>query len=270
MGKKRDKETKRRDNMYADSMGFQSAAHMAGGNHDQRKDMMKRYNLNESDYASEGAIGQGRVTDKKSYKELNKELMYRASNDYDARRAMEAAAMSGDKKAKKFAKKGVKNVSDLIDRNNLMRDFHKDMGNGGSFSSEADYAGVSYGKVKEDRAAQTAAYDQKYAKTTDLNALKDKLMAEATDKAASTPIEPSDRMAQVEERLEGAAGGSNNPPSLFDKDNAQPAKADDQKDAARNFLEDYKLDVAKGANIRSDIETGVSNAAKHVRDTYGR
>ena len=43
------------------------------------------------------------------------------------------------------------------------------------------------------------------------------------------------------------------PPSLFDKDNAQPAKADDQADAARNFLEDYTADVQEGANIRSDI-----------------
>ena len=77
-------------------------------------------------------------------------------------------------------------------------------------------------------------------------------------------------MAAVEERLEGAAGGANTPPSMFDKDNAQPAKADDQKDAARNFLEDYKLDVKKGANIKHDIETGISNAARTVRDTYGR
>ena len=34
--------------------------------------------------------------------------------------------------------------------------------------------------VKKDRNAQTAAYDEKYAKTTDLNDLKDKLMAQAT------------------------------------------------------------------------------------------
>lgn len=270
MGKKRDKETRKRDDMYANSMGFQSAAFMAGGNHDQRKDLMKRYNLDERDYTSEGAIASGRVTGKKSYKELNKELMYRASNDYDARRAMEAAAMSGDKEAKKFAKKGIKDPSDLIDRNNLMRDFHKDMGNGGSFSSASDYAGVSYGKVKEERDAQTAAYDERYAKTTDLNAMKDKLMSQATEEAAK-PIEPSDRMAAVEERMENAASGSGNaPPSLFDKDNALPAKADDQADAARNFVEDYKKDVIDGANIKSDLSRSISNAARHVQDTYGR
>ena len=98
-------------------------------------------------------------------------------------------------------------------------------------------------------------------------------MSEATEKAAgggADPIEPSDRMAAVEDRLERAAGGGNTPPSLFDKDNAQPAKTDDQADAARNFLEDYTADVREGANIRSDINAGVSNAARHVRDTYGR
>ena len=72
----------------------------------------------------------------------------------------------------------------------------------------------------------------------------------------------------MQDRLENAA--YNTPPSLFDKDNAEPATTDDQKDAARNFLDDYKLDVTKGANLQHDIETGLSNAARHVRDTYGR
>ena len=94
-------------------------------------------------------------------------------------------------------------------------------------------------------------------------------MAEATEKAASTaPIEPSDRMASVESRLEGAA--SNRPPSLYSKNNTDPSKANDQKDAARGFLSDFTADVREGAGIKNDITTGVSNAAKHVRDAYGR
>ena len=192
-----------------------------------------------------------------------------ARNDYDLRRTLEAAAMSGKGKADKILKKGFNNLDDVAKAMNFSEKAAKRHGQGGDFSSNSDYMGLTRSMVERDRAKQTAAYDKTYAKTTDLNDLKDKLMAEATDKAAgSAPIEPSDRMAAVEERLEGAAG--NRPPSLFDKDNAQPAKTDDQKDAARNFLDDYKLDVAKGANIKSDIETGVSNAAKHVRDTYGR
>ena len=168
-------------------------------------------------------------------------------------------------------KNGFNSVTDVLKANNMMSRWHKNQGNGGDFSSASDFAGLTYNSVERDRAKQTAAYDETYAKTTDLNALKDKLMAEATDKAAGTPIEPSDRMAAVEDRLEKASGGSGNkPPSLFDKDNSAPAKADDQADAARNFLGDYTADVRQGANIKSDIETGLSNAARHVRDTYGR
>ena len=230
---------------------------------------MDRYDVKPASFGGRpGEYGGGSSDRRRLPEDVDRELAEKAMNDYDTRRTMEAQAMAGKKKAEKYAKNGFNSVTDVLKANNMMSRWHKNQGNGGDFSSASDFAGLTYNSVERDRAKQTAAYDETYAKTTDLNALKDKLMAEATDKAAGTPIEPSDRMAAVEERLEGAA--SNTPPSLFDKDNADPAKADDQKDAAKNFLNDYKLDVAKGANIQSDIETGVSNAARHVRDTYGR
>ena len=203
----------------------------------------------------------------RSQADVDKDIAKAMMNDYDYRRSMEAGAMAGNKDAKKFAKKGFK-AGNIYSAAETMRDLKDEYGGGGGMNGARNRANLTYDLVKADRETQTAAYDDKYAKTTDLNSLKDKLMAQATENAASTPIEPSDRYAAVEERFEKAAG--NAPPSMFDKDNAAPAKADDQKDAARNFLEDYKLDVTKGANIKSDIETGVSNAAKHVRDTYGR
>ena len=231
--------------------------------------MGERYGVDKSDYnvnygRNDG--GHGR-TYKGGREEYEAAITKAAMSDYDTRRTMEAQAMSGKKKARKYAEEGFGNIQDVIKANNMRERWHKKAGNGGSFSSASDFAGQTMRAVERERGKQTAAYDDKYAKTTDLNSLKDKLMAQATENAAE-PIQPSDRMAAVEERMEGSAG--NAPPSMFDKDNANPAKADDQKDAARNFLEDYKLDVAKGANIKSDIETGVSNAAKHVRDTYGR
>ena len=243
--------------------------YMGGG---RIRELGDRYGVDHSDYN----INMGRTSGSgRTYKgdrdDYDEAVRKAAMSDYDTRRTMEAQAMAGNKDAKKFAKKGFKNIGKVYEGNELMRKLHKDEGNGGSFSSASDFAGLTYKSVKADRDAQTATYDETYAKTTDLNALKDKLMKQASDKAvAADPIEPSDRMAAVEDRFEKAAGGSSAPPSLFDKDNAQPAKADDQADAARNFVEDYKSDVIKGANIRSDIETGISNAARHVRDTYGR
>ena len=229
-------------------------------------------------YGVEGPRFGGRAQEMtgKSYRsaeDVEKDIINAARNDYDLRRTVEAAALSGKKKAINLQKNGFNSIDDVTNWGNFSEKAAKRHGQGGDFSSASDYMGLTKSMVQRDRNKQTAAYDETYAKTADLNALKDKLMAEATEKAAgagSDPIEPSERMAAVEDRLEKAAGGTNRPPSLFDKDNAQPAKADDQADAARNFLEDYTADVREGANIRSDINAGVSNAARHVRDTYGR
>ena len=233
--------------------------------------MMKRYGVegtrfNHPDGRSNGETGARTMDD------VDKDIGKAMSQDYDTRRSLEAAAMSGNKKAKKIINNGFDSTKDIYKAQAFFDKAAKKQGYK-SFDSTSDYASLTQHFVNQDRNAQTAAYDETYAKTTDLNALKDKLMAEATEKAAgagSDPIEPSERMAAVEDRLEKAAGGGNTPPSLFDKDNAQPAKADDQADASRNFLEDYTADVREGANIRSDINAGVSNAARHVRDTYGR
>ena len=229
-------------------------------------------------YGVEGPRFGGRAQEMtgKSYRsaeDVEKDIINAARNDYDLRRTVEAAALSGKKKAIDLQKNGFNSIDDVTNWGNFSEKAAKRHGQGGDFSSASDYMGLTKSMVQRDRNKQTAAYDETYAKTTDLNALKEKLMAEATEKAAgagSDPIEPSERMAAVEDRLEKAAGGTNSSPSLFDKDNAQPAKADDQADAARNFLEDYTADVREGANIRSDINAGVSNAARHVRDTYGR
>ena len=223
----------------------------------------------------EGAGGYGKPSargtgddQRRSADDVKADLKKARANHYAFNRGLEAAAMSGDKKSRSLMKSGMGNVGGIMRGVKHLSKLKKKEFGGGGMNGGENQSVLAYDLVKKDRENQTAAYDETYAKTTDLNSLKDKLMAQATEDAAGTPIEPSDRMAAVEDRFESAAG--NAPPAMFDKDNSDPAKADDQKDAARNFLDDYKLDVAKGANIKSDIQTGVSNAAKHVRDTYGR
>ena len=222
------------------------------------------YNINNG--RNDGGQGRTYKGDRDDY--MNAVLQAKA-NHYDTRRTLEAAALSGKGKANKIIDSGFKDFGDAMNAQNFLEKAAKRHGQGGDFSSISDHMGLTQSMVERDRRKQTEAYDKSYAKTTDLNDLKDKLMAEATAKAPnSDPIEPSDRMAGVESRLEGAA--SNTPPSLYSKNNTDPAKADDQKDAARNFLGDYKLDVVKGAGIKQDIATGLGNAAAHVSNIYGR
>ena len=243
-----------------------SAAMWGHANPKKFAELRERYGVSGAQGGKPSNYGPG--SDQRSKEDVYNDIMAAARNDYDTRRGIEAAGLAGNKKAAKLSAGGFNNITDVAKANNVLARLKKKHVGGGGMGGAKNIMGLTDALVQHDRETQTAAYDEKYAKTTDLNSLKDKLMAEATDKAAGTPIEPSDRMAAVEDRMESAAG--NAPPSMFDKDNSDPAKADDQKDAARNFLDDYKLDVAKGANIKSDIETGVSNAAKHVRDTYGR
>ena len=200
--------------------------------------------------------------------DYEKAVVNAMQNDYDTRRSIEAGKMSGNKRFNDIGD-GISNIGEAYAANRALKKVHKkDMGNSGNFSSANDYGNVTNYLVNEDRDKQTAAYDAKYAKTSDLNAMKDKLMAEATEKAPGGPIEPSDRLAGAEDRLEGSSpdGAS----GLFDKDNAQPAKADDQADAARSFLDDYKLDVRKASGMKQDLKTNISNAARVVTDVYGR
>ena len=229
---------------------------------------MERYGLNTSDYGWDKSDNPGRYSGG-DYDDMREDFLRAASNDYDTRRGIEAMAMSGKDKAKSIAKNGFMNPSDVMNANNMQAKEHRRAGNGGDFTSRSDFAGSSFRSVERDRKKQTEGYRNEFAAKSDLNGLKDKLMAQATEKAAK-PIEPSDRMAGVEERLNGDTETDYSTDGLYNKNNEDAPKTDDQADAARNFLTDYKFDVKKGSNLRHDINTGLSNAARAVTDNYGR
>ena len=235
------------------------------------REMGDAFGIDRSRYGEEGDNGsRPGMRGSKGYttEDYEKAVVNAMQNDYDTRRAIEAGKLSGNKRFNDIGE-GISNIGEAYAANRALKKVHKkDMGNSGNFSSANDYGNVTNYLVNEDRDKQTAAYDAKYAKTSDLNAMKDKLMSEATEKAAGGPIEPSDRLAGAQERLEGSS--ADNAAGLFDKDNAQPAKADDQADAARNFLDDYKLDVRKASGMKQDIKTNLSNAARTVTNVYGR
>ena len=213
-----------------------------------KDEMAKKYGIQGTEYRD----GRGNT----QYRRNDKALKSAMRNDYDYRTS--AQHMDGVKGNGKFG--------DFTDYERSAVKLHREAGNGGSYSSNKDITGVTNNLVKDDRRSLQDQLDG-MASTSDLNALKEKMMAQATSKAAR-PIEPSDRMAAAEDRLKGAA--YNTPPGLHSKNNANPSKADDQTDAARSFLDGYKFDVTKGAGLKHDIETSVSNAARHVTDVYGR
>ena len=58
--------------------------------------------------------------------EVKKDLQKAMSQDYDTRRTLEAAAMSGDKKAKKLIDKGFKNIKQINKTQDYFEEQHKD------------------------------------------------------------------------------------------------------------------------------------------------
>ena len=241
---------------------------------------LERYGLDRRDYASDGAIGQGRVHGKGSYDDMEKELLRRASTDYDTRRALEASAMSGNKKAEKFAKNGIGNIKDLMRVQSLQKKQHKKMGNGGDFSSASDFAGLSYGMVKKDRDAQTAAYDKQYASQDMLNSKMDELKEkfktmEESEKAAPEIVE-SDELKAARARLAGTDPSSSSdslyktgtprpePTTAFRKENEGAPATDDRKKAVGSYLEQYKKDVIAGGRIGEATTNNLNNAYNTV------
>ena len=83
-----------------------------------------------------------------------------ARNDYDLRRMMEAAAMSGKKKANKLIDKGFKSVDDVRKWQNFSEKAAERHGHGGDFSSATDFMNLSHAMVKRDR----RIHDQKIDK----------------------------------------------------------------------------------------------------------
>ena len=84
----------------------------------------------------------------KSYKD---DLVEGFRKDYDARRTLEAAAMSGKKKAQDILDSGFKNISDIRNAQNFFEKAAKRHGQGGDFSNPSDYMGLTRSMVNRDR-----------------------------------------------------------------------------------------------------------------------
>ena len=120
-------------------------------------------------YGVEGQRQGGRaieVSGGKSYRssdDVRKDLQKAMSQDYDTRRSLEAAAMSGDKKASKLIESGFKSFQDMEDSQNYFKKLHKKEGGGGQFSSVNDYMNLTQSMVKRDRRNFNESIDDRIA-----------------------------------------------------------------------------------------------------------
>ena len=212
--------------------------------------------------------------DTKSRENYRKDMQEGARNDYDTRRTLEAAAMSGKKKAQKIIDSGFKDISDIRNAQNFMEKAAVRHGQGGDFSSASDYMGLTQSMVERDRRKQE---ENLVSKDFLDQKLKDLQKTKRPDGTSNEEIEytDSDEFAAAKERLESGVYDTstsmfkNNAPAeepvtAFRKANSSAPASDDRAKATSSYLEQYKQDMIKGGRIEEARSSNLANAMNTV------
>jgi hypothetical protein len=240
-------------------------------------DLMRRYGVEGTASYHPSMRGPGSSKKNRDHEDVNRDIAKAMMNDYDTRRTMEAAAMAGNKDAKKFAKKGIKDGK-VFEAYDVMKDLKKKYVGGGGMDGAKNRAGLTFAAVKADRDAQTASYDKQYASqdmlNNKINELKDKFK---TEKETQAPVEyeESPELKAAKERLSGGEYNTTDsiyksstprpePTTAFRKENEAAPATDDRKKAVGFYLEQYKKDVIAGGRIGQATTNNLSNAYNTV------
>ena len=121
---------------------------------------MDRYNIAPTKSVKPSA--QTSVSKTRTLDEVKRDIAGAMMNDYDTRRTMEAAAMAGNKDAKKYAKKGI-DADNIQDAYGVMRDLKKEYVGGGGMDGAENRAGLTFARpVNADRDALNASIDSRF------------------------------------------------------------------------------------------------------------
>ena len=230
MGKK----NKKRDKYEAAAIRMRNGVGIADKG---TRKAMERYGIDRSKYTNTGAKAQGREFGKATYEDMEKDILKAAQSDYDTRRAIEAAAMSGDKRAVDFANDGMGDFADVLSVQDMQRQQHKELGNGGDFSSASDFAGLSYGLAERDRENMTSSFDDKYATKSALDEMQTRIKQEAVN---TPPPEPSAELTAAQEGVSSYDSGLGSfGTGIFGGDDVSQDGGTGEA-AAQEYLDEYK------------------------------
>ena len=211
------------------------------GKREADKKMAKQYGIDLSQYGNGGRPGEN-YSGKKDWDQLKKDVSRAASNDYDVRRSLEAAQLSGNKKAQKIG--SISNASEAYAASRFMEKTHKKrMENGGNYDGANDQGNVTKYWVNKDRDKLTAgmsAKDQQAAAKKDVQKsltkrAKSYLMLVRLSKTTTVKTSTSLTVVTATGAVDAGDG------------NVQ------RKNAAQTFLEKYKLDVKSKANFQPTL-----------------
>ena len=169
---------------------FKDVDFLTGSNEDLNK-ALERFGVKGANSGKNYSTGS---SSRRSIDTVKAELKEAARNDYDYRRSLEAAAMSGDKKAAKLSSKG--KIGGILRGQDHLAKLKKEHVGGGGMGGSKNIMGLTQALVEHDREMQTAAYDAKYATKDDLSALAQQESVEPEE-----TYEPSPELAEAKERV---------------------------------------------------------------------
>lgn len=225
---------------------FRDVDFLDGSNKDLNK-ALERFNVKGANSGRNYSTGS---SNRRSIDDVKKELKNAARNDYDYRRSLEAAAMSGDKKAGKLSTKG--NIGGILRGQDHLAKLKKEHVGGGGMGGSKNIMGLTQALVKHDRDTQTAGYDDKYATKEELSALEQQ--QEATPEEPE--YEPSTEITDAKNRVDKWESGT------FDLD-VYGKSSDDQQDSAsvspastaqaESHLEKFKNELKQRKNLKPTL-----------------
>ncbi len=183
---------------------------------------MERFGLDTNDYGFDGgrAAEMRGGRDVKDYNQMQEDFKRAARNDYDLRRTMEAAAMSGKGKAQKILDDGFKSPGDVMNAANFSRKAAEKRGVK-SFTSNADYMGLTQSMVERDRRKFNEDIDRRIG-----NAIPEEAPVDKIEKDMNEQTELSETAKNA---------------IKFGDDMSYDPTAGIESEEAGKFLDDYKF-----------------------------
>ena len=213
------------------------------------KEMEDRFGVNVRQGAGWKSDGGETYEEYQESSDWHNKMTDAARNDYDLRRTLEAAAMSGKSKADKILDKGFNNLDDVAHAMNFSEKAAKRHGQGGDFSSNSDYMGLTQSMVERDRRKQTEGYNKDFALGADLAALRTEMDERFDEKSENVlPAQLSETTSAAEstkDEYELNLGGTGT--EIFGGGSPQ------EQEQAQEFADNAKDQVKKGLQL-SNVE----------------
>jgi len=265
MGKKKnkDKEFSKRDK-FDFERGLQSRFYGPGKD---AHDLMDRYGVEGTKSVKPSA--RNLPEDFRTVDDVKSDLQEAMMNDYDTRRTLEAAALSGNpdedawaKDAKNFAENGIRaKAKDFVGAWNTMKTLKKEFVGGGGMRGAKNEAGLTYALVNHDRDVLNQSIDDRIA-ASQAKPVNDSVENTVEPEQPSRTLEQAQSLADVYkqdvvnnyideykpnatpesiDRLRSSVSGTY--ARDVDLDSIKPGVPSDYRTDASAFADDFKLNL---------------------------